>query len=498
MPVTLTRGVVLAVALALAVSGLVLVLHDVDLGPLGRPRRPRRSRRPWPAWRRRWSPSRRRRRAPPGSDRLAPGSLGDLVDLDDVADSDLLLPGATAHDRVHRGLTLVSVRRTRSARWTRAQDDVPSTSTAQSTDPARGGQTGGRPPRLRSALAQAAGSRLLARLSSSACGLLATSPGVRRASPSWPACRRLLGRLGRARSCSAGARRPSSARPRSLGLARSASSSALLRPLPEPLGPRPSDPCRALRGLLVRRPAASRRRSPPARSGRPPPRRRPPLRPVVVVLGRLHRVGVHQHAAALAGLTGLAERLQQPGADLLAGHLHEAERRHLGHLVPGPVAAEALHQPAQHQVAVQLEHHVDEVDDDDAADVAQPELADDLLGRLEVVPGHRLLEVAPRAGELAGVDVDDGHRLGAVDDQRAARRQEHLAVERLGDLLVDAVVGEHVVAVVPLQPLGQVGRDVLDVRLDVVPRVVALDRTASTKSSLNRSRTTLISRSGSP
>src|SRR5690349_22280453 len=34
-------------------------------------------------------------------------------------------------------------------------------------------------------------------------------------------------------------------------------------------------------------------------------------------------------------------------------------------------------------------------------------------------------------GELAGVDVDDSHRLGPVDDQRAARRQPHLAVERL-------------------------------------------------------------------
>ena len=38
-----------------------------------------------------------------------------------------------------------------------------------------------------------------------------------------------------------------------------------------------------------------------------------------------------------------------------------------------------------HQVAVALEHHVDEVDDDDAADVAQSQLADDLLGGLEVV-----------------------------------------------------------------------------------------------------------------
>ena len=90
------------------------------------------------------------------------------------------------------------------------------------------------------------------------------------------------------------------------------------------------------------------------------------------------------------------------------------------------------------------EDHVDEVDDDHAADVAQPELADDLLGGLEVVAGDRLLEVAAGAGELAGVDVDDGHRLGAVDDQGAARGQPHLAVERLGQLLVDAVRGEHV------------------------------------------------------
>ena len=153
-----------------------------------------------------------------------------------------------------------------------------------------------------------------------------------------------------------------------------------------------------------------------------------------------HRLAVHVVAAALAGLAGLAEDLEQALADALAGHLHEAERGDLGDLVLGAVAAQALEQAAQHEVAVALEHHVDEVDDDDAADVAQPELADDLLGRLEVVAGDGLLEVAALTGELAGVDVDDGHRLGAVDDQRAARGQPHLAVERLGELLVDAVL----------------------------------------------------------
>ncbi len=160
----------------------------------------------------------------------------------------------------------------------------------------------------------------------------------------------------------------------------------------------------------------------------------------------LDGVVLHDHSAALAVLTVVAERLEQAGADALAGHLHQAQRGHLGDLVAGAVPAQALHQSAEHEVAVGLEDHVDEVDDDDAADVAEPELADDLLRRLEVVLGDRLLEVAAGAGELAGVDVDDGHRLGAVDDQRAARGQPDLAVEALGDLLVDAVRREQVLA----------------------------------------------------
>ena len=74
------------------------------------------------------------------------------------------------------------------------------------------------------------------------------------------------------------------------------------------------------------------------------------------------RLGLDDHAAAVAVLAGHAERLQQPGTDALAGHLHQPERGHLGDLVTGAVAAEALDESAQHEVAVGLEHHVDEVD----------------------------------------------------------------------------------------------------------------------------------------
>ena len=70
------------------------------------------------------------------------------------------------------------------------------------------------------------------------------------------------------------------------------------------------------------------------------------------------------------------------------------KRRHLGDLVLGAVTAQALDEAAQDQIAVALQHHVDEVDDDDAADIAQAQLPDDLLGRFEVVLGDGLFEVA--------------------------------------------------------------------------------------------------------
>src|SRR5699024_353103 len=107
-------------------------------------------------------------------------------------------------------------------------------------------------------------------------------------------------------------------------------------------------------------------------------------------------VGVHvdRHAAAVAVLAGGGEGLHQALAHALAGHLHQAERGQLGDLLPGAVPAQALHEAPQHEIAVGLEDHVDEVDDDDAADVAQPQLAHDLLGRLEVVLGDGLLEGA--------------------------------------------------------------------------------------------------------
>ena len=145
-------------------------------------------------------------------------------------------------------------------------------------------------------------------------------------------------------------------------------------------------------------------------------------------LDRHGLLGEH-HALAVAGRAGLGQDLAHALGHVLAGHLDQPERRDLHHVGLRAVLVERLAQRLQHGVAVARARHVDEVDDDDPADVAQPQLAHHLLGGLEVGLGDRVLE--PRAlaaaGERARVDVDHRHRLGVVDHQVAARGQVHPA-----------------------------------------------------------------------
>lgn len=120
----------------------------------------------------------------------------------------------------------------------------------------------------------------------------------------------------------------------------------------------------------------------------------------------------------MAGRALLGERFDQALADALARHLHQTQRRDLRHLMLGAVTRQAFDQTPQHQIAVGGHHHVDEIDHDHAADIAQTQLARDLLGRLQVASRHRLLKALAAADEPAGVHVDRGHGLGAVDDDR--------------------------------------------------------------------------------
>ena len=188
------------------------------------------------------------------------------------------------------------------------------------------------------------------------------------------------------------------------------------------------------------------------------------------------RLIVNHQATAGTLLTGLREDLKQTGAQTLTGHLNQTQRSHLSHLVLGTVTAQALNQATQNQVTVRLKHHVNEVNDDNAADIAQTQLTDNLLSSFQVVLGDSLFQVAAATGELTGVHVHHGHGFGTVNHQRTTRRQVHLTVQCLRQLLVNAVVVEEVIRGIPLLQAGnQVRRHVGHVRLNGIPGVLTLN-----------------------
>jgi hypothetical protein len=125
-------------------------------------------------------------------------------------------------------------------------------------------------------------------------------------------------------------------------------------------------------------------------------------------------------------------------AGALARHLDEAQRREAVDGHAGAVGCERLLELREHGVAVRIVIHVDEVDDDDPAEIAQAQLPRDDLRGLEVRLEDRVVEAAAR-DEAAGVHVDGRQRLGLVDDEIAAALQRDAAREGALDLVLDAV-----------------------------------------------------------
>ena len=97
-------------------------------------------------------------------------------------------------------------------------------------------------------------------------------------------------------------------------------------------------------------------------------------------------------ALAVARRALRREDLAHAVRHVLARHLHQAQRRDGDEVDLGAVLLQLVLQAGDHGVAVLLRRHVDEVDDDDPADVAQPQLTHDLARRLQVVGEDRVLE----------------------------------------------------------------------------------------------------------
>ena len=153
------------------------------------------------------------------------------------------------------------------------------------------------------------------------------------------------------------------------------------------------------------------------------------------------RRGRADMAGALADRASLHGGFQHAGADPLTAHFQQAEMRDAADLDAGPVALQALLDFLLDGAVVALLVHVDEVDDDQAGEVAQTQLARHLFGGFHVGLVGRVLDRVFLGG-TPRIDVDGDQRLGLVDDDVAARLQRDVGLHHLVELRFDALPHE--------------------------------------------------------
>ncbi len=139
-------------------------------------------------------------------------------------------------------------------------------------------------------------------------------------------------------------------------------------------------------------------------------------------------------------------------------------------------ALERFFESGQNLEAVLAVVHVDEVDDDDAAQVAQANLADDLRHRVEVGLDDGVFKARRLADIFAGVDVDGDQRFSLVDDDGAAGLEPDLGAQGLGDFVLNAeVLEERSLLGVELDAADQRGREAVEEANDALVVVLRVD-----------------------
>ena len=147
------------------------------------------------------------------------------------------------------------------------------------------------------------------------------------------------------------------------------------------------------------------------------------------------------HARAITMHTSFATALENAGAHALARHFHQAERADATHLNTGAIAFQRFFHLAFNGTIVAVLIHVDEIDNQQTRQITQTRLARHFHGGLEIGVQrgffNRLL-----AGRFARVHINRNQGFGRVDNQIAARGQNHGRVKHRGQFIFYAVLFE--------------------------------------------------------
>ena len=134
------------------------------------------------------------------------------------------------------------------------------------------------------------------------------------------------------------------------------------------------------------------------------------------------RLGIPNDACAVTTRAGDVRAFVQRGTQALARQLHQTETGDLAHLDTGAVEVQGVAQAVFDGALVLAVFHVDEIDHDQTAQIAQAQLAGDFVGGLKVRAGRGFFDVGATGGTRR-VDVDGDQGLGVIDDDRSARGQ---------------------------------------------------------------------------
>ena len=133
-------------------------------------------------------------------------------------------------------------------------------------------------------------------------------------------------------------------------------------------------------------------------------------------------------ATAVANRAAFGLFSHEVHADALTGDFHEAELANRGRANRGLVAADRLAEFLVNGFAVFIGFHIDEVDDDEAAHIAEAQLLCDFVASIEVCLENDLaLVLAMNLRTRVHVDRDES--FGLFDDEVATARKRDLTLQ---------------------------------------------------------------------
>ena len=181
-------------------------------------------------------------------------------------------------------------------------------------------------------------------------------------------------------------------------------------------------------------------------------------------------------ARATATRAGNGGALAQHGLEALATHFEQAKFADGAELHTCAVLAQRVSQAILHLAAVLAFVHVDEVDHDQATQIAQACLSGHFVGRFQVGAGGCLFNVAAFDG-AGGVHVNRHQGFGLIDHNGAPARQRDRAAVGGFDLVFNLETAEQrCVIAVALDPLLVLGHDVRHELVRLLEDVVGIDQ----------------------